>query len=62
MYTPKHRNRPRGRPRGTRITMEFSPDIYDIIRKTADEEEVSMTRLVNEIIREWAETEASQNG
>ena len=53
----KRRNRPRGEPRGKRINMEFSPDVYEKVREMAEKEGLSMTRLINDILREWKNPE-----
>ena len=43
--------------KAARINMAFDPDVYQHIREKAAEENVTMTRIVNEAIRDQMNTE-----
>ena len=56
--TERRRYRPRQNTQGVkgarlpRINMAFDPDVYGFIREAAGRENMTMTRLVNETIRD----------
>lgn len=43
--------------KSARINMAFDPDVYQYIRQEAGRENVTMTRIVNEAIREQMNSE-----
>ena len=46
--------------KSARINMAFDPDVYKYIREEADKENVTMTRIVNEAIREQMNAEEGE--